>query len=100
MAKELGRSVKVSVTQRDIRCGVPEDASKCAIARAVKRTTRHRFVEVERDGITLDNQHGEHLWTFSAPGKVERFIDRFDYLPADERRALKPFTFVMRHRGV
>lgn len=82
------KSLIVEVTERDIKNGIREDATSCAIARAVKRATGRRDVEVCENYIDIPKDD----YTLRDVTKtVQSFIKAYD---AGEE--VKPFSFALR----
>ena len=82
--------MKISVTQEDIRNGVPQDAASCPIALACKRAKVCGDAEVFVRNTHIDCTDGR---TFSLPYEARRFINRFDSDPEFSDMTVQPFEF-------
>ena len=79
--------IVIDVTQEDINKGIKEDASKCPIARALKRTIKG-IKDIEITGDTGSFMLQDQQYQFKSTKTMDRFIEKFD----DEgRKAVKPF---------
>lgn len=83
--------MKIEVTASDIKNGERESPSRCPIARALKRSTRHYWL-VHEDGVRMlceeQNGSGFEAWL---PKKADTFVRRFD-----EGWKVRPFSFHLR----
>jgi len=75
--------IQIEVTQRDIDYGVRENASSCAIARALKRQGFSN-PDVCGEEIEFDCTKTDKHYEGSPPKWVEKWIDRFDESKADQ----------------
>src|SRR5262245_46900771 len=86
------RTIKVHVTQRDIRDGEPESYSSCPVALALGRTLgfsendRLERVAVCSEQIEVGGKNG---WKIKTPAEVDDFISNFDDPCCD----VEPFCF-------
>lgn len=75
--------MKVSVEQKHIDAGTPDDGVHCAIALAVREMVDpDTYVEVDTDGMIVGYER------FSIPDVAQRFIERFD-----KKMPVEPITF-------
>mgnify|MGYP001615771476 CR=1 FL=1 len=79
------KTVRVSVTKRDIAEGVPLDTQMCPVAIAIRRTTGVFVVDVTDYQFQFDSGNVD------LPKRVARFVDAFDF--GDK---VRPFTFTLR----
>jgi hypothetical protein len=79
-------TVRVDVTEADIREGTPSDARRCALARAFERASGF---ECEVDGPCL--YLGEGMPPLALPGEAQEFQYHYDG-PGGRCQAL-PFSF-------
>lgn len=79
--------VRIEVTQNDIRKGKRGSCFNCPIARAVKRATGCKDVDVDSDG-TISLENGEVVIPSSI--KRERFIEKFD-----DKEKVSPIVFLV-----
>ena len=83
--------MKIRVSRDDIRKGKVGDGCNCPVARALKRQTPFRRVNVGSE-IQLGSTGIEDILdpaiSVDSPRKVGRFIEAFD-----EGKPVKPFTF-------
>lgn len=79
--------VKIEVTQEDIDRGVCGNATRCAVARAIRRIVGKRNIEVTQNNIAVNSD-----FDVAPPKKVRDFIDKFDA----NKKSVKPFSFVLR----
>lgn len=93
-----GKTFTVQVTREDIQKGQPKSAFLCPIARAIKRATGVRDVEVDDCRIKVDGL--EEM--FDLPREIVEFIEAFDEnndsatgrsIPRLKR--VKPFGFLL-----
>lgn len=76
----------IHVTAEDIAAGKQSDCQRCPIALAFKRSTKHEFVEVGMEGISVYNKPIDELThkeimaqePISLPDEAKRFISLFD----------------------
>lgn len=82
--------VKVHVTEKDIKRGNRTEPATCAVARAIRRTTGHRMVEVgnEKAYIVKRGDRYNIRYSIKLPKFVQKFISDFD-----DQRKVKPITF-------
>lgn len=80
-------SLKIEVTQDDIDRGICQSPTRCAVARAIRRITGKRYVEVNADQTLVGQDFNTEL-----PKKAQDFIHRFD----EDKKKVKPFSFVLR----
>jgi hypothetical protein len=80
--------MKIFVTKHYIRYGLRYSRNFCPIARAVKRQTRWKEVDVQNE-VFFEGTNVES----KLPLKAMEFIDRFD-----EGQYVKPFSFVIPNR--
>ena len=74
--------MKIEVTQKDIEKGKRNSSRFCPVARAVRRATRKRYIEVTGRTIFIERKE------LFVPLKVTRFINRFD-----DSILVHPFSF-------
>lgn len=100
----MKKPVRIFVRRRHIDNGEPGFTDRCAVALAVKESTKSVSVCVSGSGYieTVKRRHTPPV-SFSYPSYVDRFIDRFDQIdPYEEvdakllRRKMKPFSFLMK----
>lgn len=78
----------IEVTQEDIDKGVPENCSKCPVARAIERTLPNPSPSIAVDPEVIEWFDGDQ-WQFRyTKVKVQTFIERFD-----AGKPVKPFSF-------
>lgn len=82
-------SLIVEVTQEDIDKGVCDSATKCAVARAIKRLTRRQQVRVDGESAYIFKDRYEA----ELPKKAQTFISKFD----SDKRTVTPFSFVLKN---
>jgi len=84
--KDAKEPIFVAVTSEDIDRGQPDDAYRDPVARAIKRATGSRWVEVYPD--TLVVWLGEKCYGCKTPDSVKKFLKALD-----DGREVKPFGF-------
>jgi hypothetical protein len=86
--------MKINVTTKHIKMGVPEETDACPIAHAVreaiektclKSLVKDREICVESGGIAVGSLF------MTTPQKVDDFIEKFD-----DKKPVKPFSFVLK----
>lgn len=82
--------IKVHVTKKDIERGNRTEPATCAVARAIRRTTGHRMVQVGLDkAYVVKRGEPENIrYSIKLPKFVQKFITNFD-----DQRKVKPITF-------
>jgi hypothetical protein len=89
--------MKITVTDEDIRDGIPGDPWNCPVALAVKRATGEDKVSVARYSIFIWGPHPvlsydrELKKCFEPSASLQKFIRNVDM-----RRAVKPASFIIR----
>ena len=78
--------MKIEVTQKDINKGVQGECQLCPIARAIKRETKTKHVEVSSKNVVLYRRKSNNFHPL--PKEAQTFIKRFD-----GERTVKPFSF-------
>ena len=80
------KTIRVSVTKRDIAVGKRGSSYECPIALACRRLGK-RWI------ITIDAARNakSFKWIANMPDKAQRFIERFD-----KGRPVRPFTFTLK----
>lgn len=92
--------VPITVTEQDIKRGVPYAAALCPVARATRRALGGRYVvnvNTRRVLITRPEKGAITTWfRAQAPAKIINFVERFDVADVRRRRELKPFSATLR----
>lgn len=83
----------VSVTRRDIERGEQREATECAIARSLRRTTG-KDVMVQHFRIVVGDRATRRACRFETPVAARDFIARFDSRDGGKEKS-KPFRFVL-----
>jgi len=93
------KAIKIDVLKKHIKNGVPEQASFCMVALAMKDKGCSK-VKVEETHTEF--RRGKKFYCFYFPGKVRKLIQRFDDLSDDpiKRHKIKPFSFNLELREV
>lgn len=91
--------VKVEVTQKDIKNGIPQDCGYCPIALAVNRTFP-KLNKIYVDSAEAYAEMDERIVVVSKTSKscrkfIEKF-DEFDELACEFQKKVKPFSFVIK----
>lgn len=96
-------TLKIEVTEEDIKNGIPCDGDHCPIALAVKRLTgKHcyvggAYIEISEREEGFD-EDGEPYWshreveTFEIPRVAQDFVHDFDH-PIQKEGQIVPFSF-------
>lgn len=82
------RELKVKVTKTDIKTGVCGDASKCAIAQALRRIGCGRPSVC---GDTIDFVRGGKAFSVATPADAVDFIGQFD----EDKSSVSPISFTL-----
>lgn len=83
------RRLAIYVRRDDIAAGVPEDASRCPVARALRRATDyHEEVTVGPRSLILRGFMRRRDRVTSLPEPAREFIRRFD-----NHESVEPFLF-------
>lgn len=77
--------IEVEVTERDIKLGEPGEPNTCAVARAVKRATGRRMVNVDGEFVRLIKDD----YKYRLPESVQKFITNFDF----NKNLVRPLKF-------
>jgi len=80
---------KIEVTTGNIRKGVASEVYHCPVALAIKRTLKIDNVYVAQDMTSF--RFNDTEFDLSLPVRVINWIDRFD-----DRKEVKPFSFMLR----
>jgi hypothetical protein len=97
----MAGAITIEVTQEDIDKGICSSATRCAIARAVRRITRRRYVYVTDNRIIVapsrraqydESKANKVCRMGNPPKKVKTFIQKFD----QDKTKVKPFSFVFK----
>lgn len=83
--KVVGMILHVEVTEQDIRLGLPRQADRCPIARAINRALPDSDPCVSGSFILLGHDQVD------TPADVARWIDRFDA----HKASVDPFGFTL-----
>jgi hypothetical protein len=86
--------MKIEVTQKDIDKGIPRDAAKCPIAKALQRQCPKRgrkWLVNCAEAEAMNKKDPVDSIDYPLPKKCMRFIDDFD-----KERTVKPFTFELK----
>ena len=86
----MAKTLKLQVTEDDIRLGKRGDPCNCPVARALKRQTRLP-VHVDAAGAVRLGKAGPLLYSPSV--RTERFVDAFDVFGRD---SVKPLTLSLK----
>lgn len=92
MAMGKLQGTRIRVTAEDIKKSDMGQPNSCAIARAIKRTTRRQDVYVDDEQIRIGNRASLCVCAFEPPKKAKDFIDKFD----EDSKKARPFEFVLR----
>ena len=89
------KSLKIKVTEEDIKNGNRRDNESCAIAQAIKRTIPDATqFSVGRDTVYIhDSATGKYRWYITSI-RAKRFINKFD-----SGKTVKPSNFILSRRG-
>lgn len=87
---------RIDVNADDIENGDPGDATSCAIALAVQRTTGCNDVEVGGEDISVEGFERPVGVEKQLDARLESFVERFD--DSETRGKVKPFSFVLKLR--
>ena len=88
MSNEL-KKIRINVTAKDIKEGVPGDGRKCPIARAINRRLGPSCYA--RVIACISIRAPDDIWCGrSTAYRLRKFMEGFDF-----HRAGKPFTFVL-----
>ena len=82
------KTIRISVTKKDIELGYRMSCRNCPVARAINRRVKPEAM-VSTDRVNFGGSAG---WV-ELPSKVINWIIRFDHGPLDMRRYVKPITF-------
>lgn len=93
--KGFPKTLTVTVTDEDIKDGMCESASECAIAQAIKRDYGYAagFLEeaiVGNSDVDLYTADGDAA-VYDLPAKAQLFVEMFD----KDKTLVKPLTFTM-----
>lgn len=80
--------VHVEMTQEDLDLGEPQDAERCAIARAVHRATGNTLLLVGANWIQLRKRKGQTELIAELPPNALQLRKDFDF-----KRATQPINF-------
>jgi len=80
--------VKVNVTSRDIKEGVPRDCENCAIARAIKKLVKSEY---SNDVVITDYVQICGI-NYGRNSKIVNFVDKYD---TERKETIKPISFVI-----
>lgn len=78
------KSLAIRVTRDDIQNGETESATRCPIARAIRRLGKKKWISVVPYQIELGDA------VYQMPETARNFLDRFD-----DGLAVEPFSFTM-----
>ena len=78
-------NLTVNVTKQDIKAGIRRNMRRCPIARAVRRTSRRRYVVVGGQHVDIGGQ------LLRLPALARDFVRSFD----DHQRVV-PITFTLK----
>jgi len=81
------KTIRVDVTARDIATGEPGCCSRCPVAKAVRRATGIREVEISTKLLWI----GKAWKGISLPSVTRRFIFSFD-----DHQPVRPFSFKLK----
>lgn len=84
--KSPKEKIQVTVTQQDIERGIPCSASRCAIARALKRTCKGQWLVVSASAFSRQAGKGDR--DLRLPKAAVEFERNYDL-----GRVVHPFTF-------
>lgn len=83
-------TVKIEVTERDIKIGTVNDSMDCPFARALKRAVAKNVdVDANYDDITLtvvgsvDPWESDDIQSISTPARVSKFMEKIDARETD-----------------
>ncbi len=82
----------VRLTRHDIVRGIPRNAHKCAVARALDRQFVAKRIDVQLDYVSIDG------WFITLPQRVHKLIVGIDEHPWTRFFRL-PFTFTLEFAG-
>jgi hypothetical protein len=82
--------IRVRVSQRDINTGQPMEDTQCPIAKAFRRASGKRNVEVTFSRIFIGGMWSQHSYSYKLPSSAINFIRRFD-----DGKKVKPFEFTV-----
>lgn len=82
--------VKVNVTQKHIKMGIPNEGASCPIACALQELYPDAEIDVEGTRVIVTPPTPAQM-TFTLAGNARKFIDRFD-----DGKSVKPLKVVLR----